>query len=358
MVKINLNSPAGAWNTAHYPFVTRLLIDLFLHGELPAIREIEIEPEYGYVGRIVYHTGVVRMFRGARVDLNLFGASEVATDKGYTKYFLKQLGYSVPRGRIFLLARPSSRALPDMQALVSEVDHYISEQIGYPCYLKPNAQAQGNGVRKCLDVEDVAAAIADRQQSHSQLFLVEEAIAWPDYRVVVLDNEVVACYRRTPFFIVGDGISTIRHLLERKQAGLVGAGRASSFDANDQRIAHKLRKHGLHFEMVLPPERRYNLHDISNLCAGGEAEDYTERIGGSWRAFCVKLVADMGLRLCGVDLACADLEQPAAAYSILEINAFPGLSNYATLGEKQTAIVRTLYQRIFTEMGLNTHPSP
>ncbi|QBD76632.1 hypothetical protein EPA93_11710 [Ktedonosporobacter rubrisoli] len=48
----------------HYPLVTRMLIDIFLCGELSSVGEIDIEPEFGYVGRIVYLSGAVGMIRG------------------------------------------------------------------------------------------------------------------------------------------------------------------------------------------------------------------------------------------------------------------------------------------------------
>jgi D-alanine-D-alanine ligase-like ATP-grasp enzyme len=245
----------------------------------------------------------------------------------------------------------------DYQAFVAEVDSYITRNIGYPCFLKPNAQSQGEGVHKCLDIEDVGFVLRENQRNrlldnpHNslQLFLVEETITWPDYRVVVFKNKVVACYRRIPLFVVGDGISTIQELLQQKQAEFSKAGRAKLFNAHDPRIVRRLQKMQIDVETVLPAGQLYHLHDISNLCVGGEVEDYTERICDYWRAFCIRLVADMGLRLCGVDLACADLEQPGSPYSILELNAVPGLSNFASIGAKQARTVRALYQQVFSE---------
>lgn len=60
----------------------------------------------------------------------------------------------------------------------------------------------------------------------------------------------------------------------------------------------------------------------------------------------------MGLRLCGVDIACTDLENPHSDYSILEINAAPGLDNYASSGQEQFERVKDLYKKIFNEMAL------
>src|SRR3989338_5984664 len=87
----------------YYPFVTKLLIDLFNNGELPNVRRVMIEPTYGYVGRIEYLDGQVHVFRSQRLGVNSLGASEISCDKGYTKFFLRQLDYETPEGEVFLM---------------------------------------------------------------------------------------------------------------------------------------------------------------------------------------------------------------------------------------------------------------
>jgi len=61
----------------HYPYVTKLLIDLFNNQELSNVRRVVVEPTYGYVGRIEYHNGQVHVFRSTNLGINSLGASEV-----------------------------------------------------------------------------------------------------------------------------------------------------------------------------------------------------------------------------------------------------------------------------------------
>lgn len=337
-----------------YSFITRLLIDLFESGELPNICEITIEPEYGYVGRIVYQNGSVRLFRGADVGINSSSAKQVATDKGYTKYFLTHLGYETPPGRVFLLpdyVHALDKALAKYAfqnyARVEEIDPYIRSQLGYPCFIKPNEGSQGKGIYKCWNKHDVELAVAHSQNDRIRTLLAEKAITWPDYRVVVLRDEVIACYQRSPLTVKGDGISTIKELLLQKHANHVASGRPVLIDMDDTRIIRQLARSNYHLETVLPCHVVCPILDVSNLSAGGELKDFTERISHRWRDLCVAVTADMGLGFCGVDLACADIESEQAEYSILEMNDSPSLANYATTGEKQYARVRRLYQKIF-----------
>ena len=358
MVSIARNEPGRRYLEVkpHYPFVTRILIDLFLSEELPHVREIDVEPEYGHVVRIAYNNGSVQMVKATNLGINNLGASEIAKDKGYTKYFLSSLGYSTPEGKVFLLrdyidlidknlSRYGFKGYADVEGIYD----YISSTIGYPCFIKPNAGSQGRGVSKCFNRGDVESAVSEYQRSGIKILIVEEAVDWPDYRVVVLKDQVISCYLRIPLHLVGDGTSTIRMLLLQKQASFAKDGRDTRININDPRIAKRLARSNFSLETVLNSGEHYQVYDVSNLSVGGEAEDYTDRICQHWRDLCVKLVGDMGLIFCGVDIACADLEDADAAYSILEINAAPGLDNYAASGEKRTAVVRELYKKVFND---------
>jgi D-alanine-D-alanine ligase-like ATP-grasp enzyme len=338
----------------HYSFITKILVDLFRNGELPNIREINIEPEYGYAGRIVYQNRSVRIFRGADVGVNSASAKQIATDKGYAKYFLTLLGYNTPPGKVFLLpdyVHALDKALAKYAfqnyARVEDIDPYIVSTFGYPCFIKPNEGSQGKGVYKCLNKHDIESAVAYYQKDQIRTLVVEKAIAGPDYRVLVLRDEVIACYQRIPLSVVGDGISTIKELLLQKSAHLQKIGRPALIDTDDIRIARQLARNDYHLETVLPRHFVCPLLDVSNLSTGGELEDFTERMSQRWRDMCIAVTADMGLGLCGVDLVCSDIESAHAEYSILEINDTPSLANYATKGVEQYLRVRGLYKKIF-----------
>ncbi|HLG76874.1 MAG TPA: hypothetical protein VKX46_10690 [Ktedonobacteraceae bacterium] len=339
-----------------YALSTRILIELYQQGELPAIEELMVEPTYGYAGRVLYRDGAVRMFRGSDVGLNSSGARQTAGDKGYTKYFLQALGYHTPPGKVFLLPHyvemlDKSLAKYDFHAYTqsTEIDRYIATEIGYPCYLKPNEGSQGKGVRRCLNRQDVEQALAHYQQERVAMVLVEQAIPWPDYRVVVFDGRVVLSYLRTPLTITGDGVSKIRALLQQKHEQFVRLGRTAVIDSDDPRIIQRLARRQYYLDTILPAGEQCPLQDVSNLSAGGDATDYSELIHPRWQELCIEVSAAMGLRLCGVDLACEAIEQSQGAYSILELNDAPGLANYAALGNVQYQRVRQLYKDVFAK---------
>ena len=339
---------------SHYPLSTRILLDHYNSGRLSNVASLIIEPRYGYVGRLLYHNGAVRMFRRTNVGVNNHGAAEMSKDKGYTKFFLQQLGYNTPRGTVFLLPayhqlidRKLSRFQFDDYNDLEKIYDYIDNTLGYPVYVKPNDQSQGKGVFRCVDAAGVELAIRAAIDNHDQKIIVEAAVTMPDYRVVIYDGTLICAYGRQPLQIVGDGQQTIHELLGALQATQDAEQRDSYIDPSDLRIAAILLRNNLTPHSILPLGQVLPLADHANLSTGGSAVDVTDQIHSDWVALCVATTQAMGLRLCGVDLACADITDPHADYSIIETNASPGLDNYATLSNTASQRVYELYLQIF-----------
>jgi D-alanine-D-alanine ligase-like ATP-grasp enzyme len=344
-------------SAAHYTYVTRLLIELYNAGELPNVRHLDIEPTFGYVGRIEYRDGSVRMYRATNTGTNTNGAAEISKDKGYTKYFLQKLGYHTAPGKAFempyyhdLIKRNLSRYDFSDYSHVNKIESYIESIGGYPCFIKPNEESQGKGVYKCYDQTDLRRALEEYYNEHFRVILVEQVIPYSDYRVVIYDGELIACYRRLPLTITGDGRSSISELIQAKQAEMKAQGRTIILKSEDPRIGRRLeRDYGYTLDSVPPQDQQIQLYDVSNLSTGGTSEDFTDRIHPHWSELAATITQQLGLRLCGLDLACTDITDPNAEYTIIETNAAPGLDNYAAMGPTQAAVVRDLYRRIFNE---------
>jgi D-alanine-D-alanine ligase-like ATP-grasp enzyme len=340
----------------HYPFLTRLILEMFNAGELPAIDSIDLETDFGYVGRILYKAGAVRYFKGSNLNVNLHANAEIALDKGYTKYFLQQFGYETPIGKTFLTPlffKKRKTRLMESDAPVNTLKNipaYVEEVISYPCYIKPNDGSQGHDVHRADDRTTLDEVLAWFETAEHEVVLVEAVVHLPEYRIVVYENEVICCYGRYPLIVFGDGKSTIRQLLDATEARYTQAGRPPAIDLSDHRIADTLRQQGLTLHSTLAQGASAKIYDSANLSIGGTARDFTDELHPQWKNFAIELVQKFNLTLCGLDFCCSDITQPNAIYSILEINATPTLSGYATLGTTEYQRVRNLYHRILSEV--------
>ncbi|GAA2042674.1 hypothetical protein GCM10009839_51920 [Catenulispora yoronensis] len=341
-----------------YPFVTRMAAELFNSGALSNVEDIEIEPEFGHTTRIRYTGGRVRMTRGNDVGLNSGAACEVVRDKAFTRYFLQLQGVTCARGQSFLLnwwadlLRPRAGVLgPELLRTVDQMLPYIREQLRMPVYVKPVDGSKGQNIWCCRTEQEVVAALDGYERERVKVALVEQDVALPDYRLVVLDGELISAYERRPLQVEGDGVGTIAELVGRLQLAFRADQRDTVLTPGDRRIAARLAANGLTWDSVPAAGVRVRLHDISNLSAGGTAVEYTDTVCERWRLLAIDICAQFGLRFGGVDLACSDLTAPDGDYAVLEVNASPGLDHYGSVGATQAQIVRRLYARV-----LNTIP--
>ncbi len=334
----------------HYPYVTRVLIDLYNEGKLTNVDNIIIEPEYGYVVRLDYADGGHRITYGNDLGLNSGAACDLAKDKGYTKFMLRAIGVNCPDGEEFLLPWWAEQIGPTqikrgnttLRTTDTAAD-WVSDNLGWPVYIKPVQGSKGGDVYRVGDRDLLDTTLSGYEQKRIRVAVIEEAINLPDYRLVMLDSSLISAYRRIPLSVTGDGLHNIGWLVEELQRTYEAEGRDTRLNAQDPRILQHLSSQGLGLSFVPDSECLVGLASISNLSVGGTSEDVTDRVDQSWIDLAAKIAANFNLRLCGIDLACGDIANAKSAYSVLEVNAAPGLDHYASSGEVQRKIVADLY---------------
>lgn len=308
-----------------------------------------IEPEWGFVGQIVFKNGRKRYFRGNYIDLNSLGSAEISVDKDYANFFMKQMGYPTVPGKTFF-SNEWARAIGSQRKI--DAAYRYAKQIGFPVIVKPNSGSQGVGVVKVYTKLEFYRAMRFVFR-RDRVALVQTPIAGKDYRIVVLDGRVISAYERIPLNIIGNGHSTIRQLLTKKQKQFVKNGRDTIIRTEDKRIAENLKRQHFTMRSIIADDECVYLLDNANLSTGGDAIDVTNVIHSSFKKIAINLTRDMGLRLCGVDLLVisGDITDPSATeHRILEINAAPGLDHYAKSGKTQAKIVEDMYLEVLKAM--------
>jgi D-alanine-D-alanine ligase-like ATP-grasp enzyme len=306
---------------------------------------IELEPEFEFAGRIVFPDGNTHVFRANNLNINRAGSVAIAEDKNYTSYFLRRSGLRVPKELTFFSEELALNLDPAKRRSPRDACEFAAE-IGYPVIVKPNDGSLGSLVVKAHSPEDVVSA-SERIFEKHHVALIQEFLSGNDYRIVVLGDEIISAYQRIPFHVVGDGRSTIDDLILRRKGGLAAHGRPNAeIDPCDFRIDAVLRRHELKRTSVLPEGSVQALLDNANLSSGGDARDITSTLHPSLAETAIKATRSIGLNLCGVDVICADATKASPDYAIVELNAAPGLDNYASVGEDQSLRVDGMYLRI------------
>jgi len=308
--------------------------------------EVHIEP-WGYAGTLALPDGRRRYFRGASFDLNTLGASEIAKDKDYAAHFLKRLGYPVPEGKAFF-----SERWAQVLGSTNTVDAacVYAKELEWPVIVKPNSKSQGRGVSNAHTPEELREAVA-AIELYENVYLVQKVVPGRDYRIVVLDGEVISAYERKPLCVVGDGARTVAELLLEKQKSFIQSGRDTVLPTDDFRIHNTLLQQRLTVASILEKGQTVDLLPNANLSSGGDAVDVTDVLHREWHTLAAKIAVDANLRYIGIDIMTrVPLSDAPGEYTILEINSAPGLDNYATLGEKQRGRVEAMYKKVVEAM--------
>ncbi len=327
------------------PLLGRLLVKI-----APRIGAfVLLEPEWNVVGQIIFKNGKKSYFRYNTLDLNPVGSSDVAKDKDYASYFMKRMNYPiVPDSKTFFRDE-WAKAIGSPERNIDAAYRH-AKSLGFPVIVKPNSGSQGSGVALVHNKREFYSAVCIVFK-RDRIVLVQRPVYGKDYRIVVLDEDIISAYERIPLNIVGDGNSTIRQLLETKQERFIASSRDTQIRPDDSRIAIKLARQGLNFQSVPIKLQKVYLLDNANLSTGGDSIDITSNVHPAFKKLAVKLTRDMGLRFCGVDLIIkGDISQEPKTFWVIEINAAPGLDHYVKIGRAQEKIVEDLYLRVLKHL--------
>lgn len=239
---------------------------------------------------------------------------ETASDKELTKKLLADAGIPVPEGAVVSTLADAIRT---------------AEVLGFPLVIKPLNANHGRGVSTDLRAaEDIQPAFSHAQE-YSRHVIIEKYYAGRDYRVLVVNGDVVAVAERVPAHVVGNGINTIAELIEQVNADpRRGDGHENVMTrivVNDTLISHLARANftlesvpSLNLSVVLSP--------TANLSTGGSAIDRTDEIHADNASIARRAALVVGLNVAGIDMILPDISHSwrEAGGGIVEVNASPG----------------------------------
>ncbi|TSE21695.1 Cyanophycin synthetase [Tepidimonas alkaliphilus] len=256
-----------------------------------------------------------RRIQAAECDSTSAIAESIAQDKELTKKLLHAVGVPVPLGRPVRDAEDAWRA---------------AQELGGAVVVKPRDGNQGKGVTVNVQGREQVLAAYETARHYSDEVMVERYLPGVDFRLLVVGNRLVAAARRDPPLVIGDGVHTVRELVERVNADpRRGDGHATPLTRIrlDGIALERLAQQGLTPDSVPALGQRVVLRNNANLSTGGSATDVTDEVHPLVAQRAVLAAMTVGLDVCGVDVVCQSVMQPLEAQQggIVEVNAAPGL---------------------------------
>ncbi|WP_159475863.1 cyanophycin synthetase [Chryseobacterium sp. 18068] len=241
-------------------------------------------------------------------------AVDIACNKELTKRMLHDAAIPVPMGDLIV----------DEEELQS-----VIKKIGYPIVIKPLDGNHGKG--SSINVNDWVSSVTglEHAQQYSRKVIVEKYITGYDFRVLVINNKMVAAARRVPAHVVGDGESNLEKLIEkenkdpRRGYGHENVLTEITVDKDTLELLEKLQ---YTLETIPQKGEVVYLKSTANLSTGGTSIDVTDMVHPENITMAERISKIIGLDVCGIDIMAENLTQPLkeSGGAIIEVNAAPG----------------------------------
>ncbi|WP_249869260.1 acylphosphatase [Oceanobacillus saliphilus] len=239
-------------------------------------------------------------------------AVEIGKDKDKTKLALKQAGVPVPEGKQF------------SAEIKNETIMEYASDIGYPVVVKPTDGSFGRGVISNITSQnelDYSLTYVRSELNYPDIIL-EKYIPGDEYRLYVVESQVVGAIHRIPAHVVGDGVNSIKSLINSKNSDRSLNPRLISCPITlSKETLEFIEKKGYTADAVPPKSETVFLSDKSNISLGGDPVDVLDEIPEAIKNVAVRAIqAVKGLNHGAVDLIRHTSHSSEEIGVVLELN--------------------------------------
>jgi hypothetical protein len=261
-------------------------------------------------------------------------ASTLASDKYFTNKILDRAGVPALGGEYFFLHDRHRAHRPAGHEREDALGHF--RKLGGTAFVKPLLGSRGD-FAQAIDSEASLVRHLREVSQYYDAILIQPVVAGTEYRVFVLDDEVLYTARKELPSVLGDGALSIRKLLAAHNEGLRSRGLSPVFFADDRSL-----------DIVLPKGERREIPGRMNLSAGGTMVLEAPRSEAVF-ALAKKAARALGLRVAAVDLF-ADIGGEPDAMRVIEVNANPSIRLLEQSGRGD--LILKIWHHTFSAMGL------
>ncbi len=196
-----------------------------------------------------------------------------------------------------------------------------------PAIAKPNRGSRSRHTTTHIDTpEDLLIAFTKAQQL-SPWVIIEEELVGLVYRGTVIGGKVIGILRREPAAVTGDGVHTVRELIEKENLNPMRKGPIfHEIAIHDTEHDKELARHGMTLESIPPQEMLVTLSQKASRGLGGGATDVTDDAHPDIVRMLEKVAEILEDPLVGIDFIIEDVkkswkEQPRSG--VIECNSAP-----------------------------------
>ena len=274
--------------------------------------------------------------RGSFFPQNTATAATLANDKHMANVLMARAGIATLGGDYFFLHdrhrkhRPPGHEREDALAYFKTLNEHA--------FIKPLNGSRGDFAQIVSGSDDLTIYLRSVERYHDAI-LIQPVQMGNEYRIFMLDDDIVYCASKHVPVLVGDGRKSVRKLLAARQPQMEARG-VSAAPLHEQFV-----------DWNDVPERGAEvcLFGRNNFAAGGRM-DFAEP-GDAEAVFAAarKAMKALGLRAGGVDLF-TDIDGDPSALRVIEVNANPSIRFLEDAGRAD--LILRIWRHTFTSLGL------
>jgi len=259
----------------------------------------------------------------------------ISNDKLLTEQFLAYANVNTPDTRFF---KPNE---------YEKAAAYVKKQSG-KCVLKPKDLRQSLGAFRDVDIDNLGTIwkqnlkIQKQYKVKEPLIIIQKQIEGLELRITVIEGTADTATLRAPGYIVGDGTSTIKSLIENKneQRKKNNFHNKNPFKFNDA-LNTGLSERNLNLNSVLNKDEYLILYPTVGIGTGRDNIEISDFIHPNIFKLAEKAVTAIpNIQTAGVDIIIENLDSEEG--TILEVNQNPAFQvNYFNMyGRKQDPLAK------------------
>ncbi|MGB6436586.1 MAG: hypothetical protein WBF59_21485 [Bradyrhizobium sp.] len=262
-------------------------------------------------------------------------AATLASDKYFASRILEDAGITTLGGNYYFLSTRHRALRPAGHERDDAFDYF--RQLNGSAFLKPLTGSRGDFAQAISDEASLGRYL-DTVAPHYDAVLMQPVVSGSEYRIFLLDGEVVYSVSKFPPSLEGDGSRRVRDLLFAHNAALKSRGLSAIDPAT---LPHA------ELDIILPTGERWEIPGRMNLSAGGRMAFASPDAGALTMAR--EAVRALGLRAAAVDLY-ADLRGNPKSAAVIEVNSNPSIRLLEEL--QRVDLILKIWRHAFSAVGL------
>lgn len=275
------------------------------------------------------------------LHFNNHDSVKLVKDKIQTSTLLQKANIPIPKFFKFTF----TDTMDNINALDTLKSEMTKNKINYPIVLKQIYGTFGIDVFTHIDNDTKARETLEklREKGYKDI-MCEEQIDGDCYRVFVFNNNIIDIVKRSAPFIVGDGVNSIRSLIEMRNKKQLEKGLFKTTNISENYI----KDNGYNMDTILPSGKNLIISNVINMHNGANISRIPiNKLPKENVEIFLKTNKVLGITTSGIDFLSKDISIPYNKNNarILEVNGTPDTEIH-TIVSSQTNDTFNIYEKI------------